>query len=78
MRRDVVETLIDTQTRENLVAAKDALVRGQVLPFSVGGTDEGEKLTNLLAALHVLDCMKRGTEFDMALRHYHTQVREII
>ena len=78
MRRDIVKILLDTQTRENIVDAKEALVQGQALPFSVEGADEGEKLTNLLAALYVLDWVQQGADFDTALRHYSTQIREAV
>ena len=76
MRRDIIRSLVDIQTKENLVAAKEAIVRGRVLPFAVEGGDECEKLTNLLAALHVLDLVQQGVDFDAALRQYVAQVRE--
>ena len=78
MRKEVVRTLVDIQTKENLVAAKEAIVRGRVLPFAVEGSDESEKLTNLLAALHVLDLVQQGVDFDAALRQYIAKVRETI
>lgn len=75
MRRDIVRTLVDIQTKENLVEAKDALLRGRVLPFAVEGNDECEKLTNLLAALHVLDMVQQGVDFDAALQQYVAHMR---
>ena len=78
MRKDAVRTLVDVQTKENLVAAREAILRGRVLPFAVEGSDESEKLTNLLAALHVLDLVQQGIDFDAALRQYIAQVRETI
>lgn len=78
MRKDVIRTLVDVQTKEDLVAAKEAILRGRVLPFAVEGSDESEKLTNLLAALHVLDMVRQGVDFDAALRQYIAQVRETI
>ena len=78
MRRDAIRTLIDIQTRESLTAAKEAILRGRVLPFAVEGSDESEKLTNLLAALHVLDMVQQGVDFDAALRQYIAQVRGTI
>lgn len=76
MRVDIVRTLVEVQTKESLVEAKEALLRGRVLPFAVGGNDECEKLTNLLAALHVLDMVKQGVDFDAALRQYVMHMRE--
>ena len=75
MRRDAIRTLVDIQTRESLTAAKEAILRGNVLPFAVEGGDESEKLTNLLAALHVLDRVQQGIDFDAALRQYIAQMR---
>lgn len=74
----MIRTLVDVQTKEDLVAAKEAILRGRVLPFAVEGSDESEKLTNLLAALHVLDMVRQGVDFDAALRQYIAQVRETI
>ena len=78
MTRETVKVLLDSQTRENMVEAKEALVRGRALPFAVEGASEGEKLTNVLAALYVLDGIQQGVDFDTALRHYSTQVREAV
>ena len=75
MRREAIRTLIDIQTRESLIAAKEAILGGGLLPFAVEGSDESEKLTNLLAALHVLDGVQQGVDFDVALRQYIARVR---
>ena len=78
MRRNVVEAMLDTQTRENILGAKEALVQGKTLPFLVEGADEGEKLINLLGALNVLDWLKQGADFDAAFRYYNAQIREAV
>ena len=75
MIKEVVRTLIDIQSREDLIAAREAILGGRMLPFVIEGSDESEKLTNLLAALHVLDSVQQGVDFDVALRQYIAQVR---
>lgn len=77
MRYNVVEVLVEMQTEGDLLVAKEALLRGQGAPLWVHGANEGEQLANLCAALFVLDRMKQGVQFDVALRHYSAQVREI-
>lgn len=79
MKIPVVKKLVENQSMEDLIAAEEALVEEQPLPIEVGGDDEGEKLTHILAAIFILEKMKNeGVDFKSALREYTRRVRESI
>ncbi|WKN31622.1 hypothetical protein PZB74_22000 [Porifericola rhodea] len=79
MKIPVVKKLVENQSMEELIAAEEALVEEQPLPIEVGGEDEGEKLTHILAAIFILEKMKTdGVDFKSALREYTRRVRESI
>ncbi|QJX46737.1 hypothetical protein HMJ29_07210 [Hymenobacter taeanensis] len=76
MKMPVIKRLVETQTLENLVAAEEALLEEQPLPFEVEGEDEGEKLTHIFAAIFILNHMREnGSQFKDALREYTKKVR---
>jgi hypothetical protein len=76
MKMPVIKRLVETQTLENLVAAEEALLEEQPLPFEVEGEDEGEKLTHIFAAIFILNHMRdHGSQFKDALREYTKKVR---
>ncbi|MEM6844290.1 MAG: hypothetical protein AAF944_08335 [Bacteroidota bacterium] len=77
MKVDSVRHLVENYTVDQLVEAEKALVNGKELSFEVAGEDAGEKLTNLLAAVYILEQLKSRTlEFSEAFRQYILQVRE--
>lgn len=79
MKIPVVKKLVENHTIDQLREAEDALIEEQALPFEVGGDDEGEKLTHILAAIFVLErMMHEGVDFKTALRSYTRMVRESI
>lgn len=79
MKIPVVKNLVENHTMDALREAEDALIEEEPLPFEVGGDDEGEKLTHILAAIFILERMKsEGIEFKAALREYTRIVRESI
>ncbi|WPP49559.1 DUF6952 family protein [Catalinimonas niigatensis] len=79
MKIPVVKKLVENQSMEDLIAAEEALVEDKPLPIEVGGDDEGEKLTHILAAIFILERMKSdGVDFKSALREYTRRVRESI
>ena len=79
MKIPVVKVLVENHTIDELREAEDALIKETTLPFEVGGDDEGEKLTHILAAIFVLERMTHeGTDFKAALRNYTRMVRESI
>jgi hypothetical protein len=79
MKIPEVKKLVENQSMEKLIAAEEALVQEDELPIPVGGEDEGEKLTHILAAIFILEKMKsEGLDFKTALREYTRRVRESI
>ncbi|TGE09380.1 DUF6952 family protein [Hymenobacter fodinae] len=76
MKMPVIKRLVETQTLENLVAAEEALLEEQPLPFEVEGEDEGEQLTHIFAAIFIHNHMREhGSQFKDALREYTKKVR---
>ncbi len=79
MKIPVVKQLVENRTMDELREAEDALIDEKPFPFEIGGKDEGEKLTHILAAIYILEKMKTdGMEFKEALREYTRMVRESI
>lgn len=79
MNAEAVRILVENYTADQLTEAEQELIRGEEPSIVVKGDDAGEKLTHLLAAVHVLEQMKfEGVEFSTALSQYILQVRESI
>jgi hypothetical protein len=79
MKIPEVKKLVENCSMTELIAAEEALVEEKPLPVQVGGEDEGEKLTHILAAIFILERMKsEGIDFKSALREYTRRVRESI
>lgn len=74
-----IRQLVDTFTKAELQAAESALMEEQPLKIEVPGTDEGEQLTHLIAAIWVHD-HKQANECDTmtAVREYTKRVRQSI
>ena len=54
-------------------------MEGEPLGIEVGGADEGEQLTHIMAAMEVLkDVQENGSDPKEALRNYTKRVRESI
>ncbi|HHG83595.1 MAG TPA: hypothetical protein ENJ82_02500 [Bacteroidetes bacterium] len=59
--------------------AEDDLMEEKTLSIEVGGEDEGEQLTHILAAIWILEEMeKTGEDFRTTLRAYTSRVRKSI
>lgn len=79
MKIPEVKKLVENFSMQDLIAAEQALVEEAELPIVVGGEDEGEKLTHILAAIFILEKMKtEGVDFKLALRDYTRRVRQSI
>lgn len=79
MNSEAVKVLVENYTIDQLTEAEYELIRGEDPSIAVKGSDASEKLTHLLAAVHILEQMKsEGTEFSTAFRQYILQVRESI
>jgi hypothetical protein len=79
MKIPVIKKLVETASVHQLVEAEVALIDEKPLPFEVEGSDEGEKLTHILAAIWILEQMESTrVDFKTALREYTQKVRESI
>jgi hypothetical protein len=79
MKIPVIKKLVETQSIAKLVEAEYALIQEQPLAIEVEGSDEGEQLTHIIAAIWILERMRdSGTDFKTALREYTQKVRESI
>ncbi len=78
MKLAEIKKLVENQTIEVLQLAEAQLIEGEVLSIAVGGADEGEQLTHIMAAIEVLKDMQDGTEMQEALRAYTKRVRDSI
>jgi hypothetical protein len=79
MKIPVIKKLVETVTLEELTKAEQAIVDEQPLSIEVEGSDEGEQLTHVIAAIWILERIKSGNvDFKTALREYTQKVRESI
>lgn len=79
MKLPAIKELVAHATLEQLTAAEAALLDGQTPELTIGGDDEGEQLTHVLAAIWVLQHMQEtGTDAATALRLYTQRVRQSI
>lgn len=79
MKIPAIKKLVETVSMEELKAAEEAIMEGESLAIEVGGEDEGEQLTHVMAAMWIMDRMKEtGNEFLPTLREYTAKVRESI
>jgi len=79
MKPASIRHLVETQPLDRLLAAEQALLRGQAPGFAVEGDSPGEQLTHVLAAIFVLGHMKQHeADFAAASRVFFQRVRESI
>jgi hypothetical protein len=79
MKIPVIKKLVESFNQEQLVAAEEAILNETSPEIEVEGSDEGEKLTHVMAAQFILSEMaSKGIEFTAALRLYTAKVRSSI
>jgi hypothetical protein len=79
MKIPAIKELVEKYSVEQLMEAEDQIVEEKNLEIEVEGSDEGEKLTHVIAAVWILTEMKhRSLDFKDALREYTKKVRESI
>ncbi|MBK9447819.1 MAG: hypothetical protein IPN95_00085 [Bacteroidetes bacterium] len=79
MKLAEIKKLVETYDLTALAAAEQHLMEGEPLGIEVGGADEGEQLTHIMAAMEVLkDVQENGSDPKEALRNYTKRVRESI
>jgi hypothetical protein len=79
MKIPAIKKLVDTYDLHQLEKAEIDLLEELSPEIEVEGTDEGEQLTHIMAAIWILHEMKlRSLDFKEALREYTKKVRESI
>ncbi len=79
MKIPVIKKLVESYSIDQLVDAENEIIEGNEPSIEVEGSDEGEKLTHVIAATWILQEMKvRKIDFKDALRDYTKKVRESI
>ncbi|HEX8548789.1 MAG TPA: hypothetical protein VF691_17625 [Cytophagaceae bacterium] len=79
MKIPAIKKLVESYTIAQLKTAEENLLEEENMGIEVEGSDEGEILTHIIAAVWILEEMKsKDLEFKEALREYTKKVRESI
>ena len=79
MKIPAIKKLVEQFSMDELKAAEEALYNEESPAIEVGGEDEGEQLTHVLAAQFIQEHMKEeGSDLKTALRAYTVKVRNSI
>ena len=79
MKIPAIKKLVETYEVATLQNAEAKLLEGEPLDIEVEGSDEGEQLTHIMAAIWVKQQMESNNiEFMEALRAYTKRVRDSI
>jgi hypothetical protein len=79
MKIPVIKKLVETFEIQQLEKAEVDILEGNKPQIEVEGSDEGEQLTHVMAAIWILHEMNlRKIDFKEALREYTKKVRESI
>lgn len=79
MKIPVIKKLVEQYDVEALKTAEEAIIEEETPEINIEGKDEGEQLTHVLAAIWILEDMKKnGSEFKTSLRAYTQKVRNSI
>ncbi|MFY0626626.1 MAG: hypothetical protein JXR07_10035 [Reichenbachiella sp.] len=74
-----IKRLVENHSIEDLTEAENALMEELELPFEIKGSDDGEVLTHIIAAVWILEKMEsHELPFAKALREYTQKVRTSI
>ncbi len=79
MKIPAIKKAVETYNVDQLKAAEEALYNEQPLGIEIEGSDEGEQLTHIIAAIWILKEMEeKACDFKDALRAYTQRVRKSI
>lgn len=79
MKVRVLRDLVDNQTLADLKKAEEAIIKDYPLLIKVEGNNLSEKLTNIIAAINILEKMNEvHVEFEKALEEYSKKIKEPI
>ena len=73
-----IRRLAENHSLEDLQKGADSFERERFNALNVKGSDEGDILSNYLAALYVKEHMAQGQSLTEAIRHYSSRVRSIL
>lgn len=79
MKIPEIKKLVETYSIEDLTKAEESILEELPVAIEVGGADEGEQLTHIMAAIWILkDMDSAGNDFKTSLRTYTQKVRNSI
>lgn len=79
MNIQIIKSIVDSYTIEELKQAEEALLNEETLAIEIEGVDEGEQLTHTLAAIFCKEEMeKNNININQAIRLYSQRVRNSI
>lgn len=79
MNVQIIKQITDAYSLEQLRQAEDDLLNEIPLSIVIEGSDEGEQLTHILAAIFCKEVMeKEGLNINQAVRAYSVRVRNSI
>lgn len=79
MKPAEIKKVAETYDLDTLRQAEEDITEEKGLSIEVGGEDEGEQLTHILAAIWIREQMyKNGTDVKTELRNYTQRVRTSI
>lgn len=78
MKIAAIKKAVESFSVEQLASAEEALLNGENLSIEIGGDDEGEQLTHIIAAKEIKMEVEKGVDSKTALRNYTQRVRNSI
>jgi hypothetical protein len=79
MKLPSIKKLVESYSIPQLQAAEEAILEEKQPEIEIEGSDEGEKLTHIMAAVFIIQEMQsKGLEYNAALRAYSSRVRTSI
>jgi hypothetical protein len=78
MKLPVIKKLVEAYSDAQLEMAENALLEETLPAIEIEGSDEGEKLTHVMAARFILQQMAGGLDYNTSLRAYTQKVRTSI
>lgn len=79
MKVRVLRDLVENQTLAALKEAEEAIINDEPLAIKIEGENLSEKLTNIIAAINILEKMNEvHIEFEKALKDYSKKIKEPI
>ena len=79
MKIPAIKKLVSNYSLEDLEEAEELLLEEKPIKIEVEGSDDGEQLTHIFAAIFILEeIAKNDVDFNTALRRYTEKVRNSI